>query len=345
MTTSKYIEAIRNSNLSIYDPIEVGDPELWVPSKDLELILNQELRGESLAGLPLRTRSKVVKTKVCEALGYTPPQSFRKTQPRFLGQNFDVYAQKSNNLQIWNEELIPSRRYVLIRVGEDNVISSVKVVTGDTLAELDTTGTLTKKYQARITLGSTDRELISEFDTANLLPIIATSPLPDMFLGSPTRYPNIGQLLPIRDIFERLQNLIGQIFADPGVVQERNRGGATHRLACDALGYSMYHDDGGFPDVTHQLLEVKLQTSPTIDLGIALPNSSEPLDYPSISSVQVRHRDVRYAIFYAETDGYNVRLTHLLVTNGADFFSRFPQFGGREINGKLQIPLPGGFFH
>lgn len=179
MATNKYVRAIRNSKLSIYDFIEVGDPTFWIPSKELEIILNRELRGESLAGLFLRTRSKVVKTKVCEALGYPPPHSFKRTRPRFLGQNFDVYTQKSNNLQIWNEELFPSRRYVLIRVTDDDIISSVKVVTGDTLAELDTTGTLTKKYQARIIPGVIDRELVSQFDTDNLLPILGTAPLPD----------------------------------------------------------------------------------------------------------------------------------------------------------------------
>lgn len=281
---------------------------------------------------------------VCEALGYTAPKSFTKTQPRFPGQNFDVYTQKSNNLQIWNEELFPSRRYALVRVNEDDTISSVKVVTGDMLAELDTTGTLTKKYQAHITPGPSDRELISDADTDNLSSVVTASASPEVFMGTPTRYPATGQILTVGEIFERLESLIGEEFSDPGVVQERNRGGKIHQLACDALGYSVYQDDGSFPDLTHQLLEVKLQTSPTIDLGIALPNSDEPLDFPKISDIQVRHRDVRYAIFYADTDGHTVNITHLFVTTGADFFSRFRQFRGKEVNGKLQIPLPNDFF-
>jgi hypothetical protein len=40
---SQYVEAIRNSGLSIYHPIEVGDPNLWIPSPELELLLNQAL--------------------------------------------------------------------------------------------------------------------------------------------------------------------------------------------------------------------------------------------------------------------------------------------------------------
>ena len=28
----RYVEAINRSGLSIYDPIEIGDPELWIPT-------------------------------------------------------------------------------------------------------------------------------------------------------------------------------------------------------------------------------------------------------------------------------------------------------------------------
>jgi len=96
----KYVEAIKASNLSIYDDIEIGDPELWVPTPELEKILDEAMTGLSLLGLPLRTRSKVVKQEVCKALGYPVPSGFKKTQPRFPGQFFDIYTQKSNNLQV-----------------------------------------------------------------------------------------------------------------------------------------------------------------------------------------------------------------------------------------------------
>lgn len=113
---------------------------------------------------------------------------------------------------------------------------------------------------------------------------------------------------------------------------------------CQALGYSVYHDDGRFPDVRNQLLEVKLQTSPTIDLGLVRPDSHEVMDIPQILGRQIRHCDIRYALFYGYTDGVTVTLTHLYVSTGEAFFSRFPQFGGKVLNKKLQIPLPAGFF-
>lgn len=339
----QFKRAIAASGLTIYDPIAVGDPELWIPSAELEQLLDTGMRGKSLAGLALRTRSKVVKQMVCESLGYPVPASFTKTQPRFVGQNFDTYAQKANNLQIWNEELSPSRRYVIIQVDEDHLIGRVKVVTGDMLAVLDTTGTLTQKYQARFEVGEGAHELVVADDTALLAPFVSQA-VDLRGVATPVSYPGPGQLLPIAEAYERLTPLIGQRFVDAGIDQERNRGAALHRLVCEALGYRSYQDDGQFPDVRHQLIEVKLQTSPTIDLGLVRPDSTEPLDIPQIGGQTVRHCDVRYAVFYGQTDGKEVSLTHLVLTTGEAFFTRFQQFQGKVLNKKLQIPLPADFF-
>jgi len=338
-----YVESIRESGLSIYDPVEIGDPRLWIPTPELEYLLNDGLVGISLAGLALRTRSKVVKEHVCERLGYPVPTSFQKTQPRFPGQVFDTYIQKSNNLQVWNENLAPGRRYVLIRVNENDLIVKVKVVTGDRLAMLDTTGTLTQKYQARLIPGDSKVELVTDQDTELLRPLVRAG-VDLAACASPVDHPTAGQLLPIGQIFERLRGLVSVSFADTGHDQERNRGAALHRLVCEHLGYGDYRDDGQFPDVRHQLLEVKLQTSTTIDLGLVCPNSTDVLNVRKIKGRQIRHCDTRYALFYARTDGTRVTLTHLMLTTGEHFFDRFPQFQGKVLNKKLQIPLPRDFF-
>lgn len=339
----RYVEAIRRSGLSIYDPIEIGDPELWIPAPELEELLNSDLRGVSGLNLPIRTRSKVVKRLVCTSLGYPIPASFQRTRPRFPGQFFDIYVQKNINLQVWNEELEPTRRYVIIQVDGQGRINRVRVVTGETLALLDTTGTLTQKYQARLVPGSAISELVSGQDTNRLFSFVR----PQINLGSiasPISQPALGQLMGINEIYERLRSLVGKTFSDAGCDQERNRGCELHKLVCRCLGYQDYRDDGRFPDVRHQLLEVKLQTSPTIDLGLICPNSTEPLDVPKINGVQIRHCDVRYALFYAKTDNRKVLLTHFFLTTGEKFFSRFPQFQGKILNKKLQIPLPANFF-
>lgn len=342
-TPAEYKTAITSSGINIYTPIEVGDVNYWIPTLQLEALLNDGLRGRSLLGLALRTRSKVVKSAVCEALGYPVPSAFEKTQPRFLGQQLDIYSQKSSNLQIWNEELSPSRRYAIIEVTADDTIGRVKVVNGQELAMLDTTGTITTKYQAGLDIGPLSHELISQQDTAAMLPHVRAGATFNR-ATSPIQEPESGALLPVHEVFERLAGLVGQSFADPGMDQERNRGAALHRLVCASLGYDRYEDRGQFPDIRHQLLEVKLQTSRTIDLGLVSPNSVDLVDVSQIGSLHPRHCDTRYAMFFAVTNGVTVTLSHLFVTTGADFFTRFRRFEGRVTNGKIQIPLPRDFF-
>lgn len=342
-TAKSYKTAIQTWRADIYTPVDMGS-KYWIPTKHLEHLLNMEMVGLSLVGLPLRTRSKVVKQAVCLALGYPIPTSFKKTQPRFLGQQLDIYTQKSLNLQVWNEALTPDRRYAIIQISADDVILNVRVVNGQELAQLDKTGTLTTKYQARLDTGAFFYELVSIHDSQGLLPYVTNGSSNFASAISPTDKPEVGSLLSVQEIFKRLSPLVGMTFTDPGKLQERNRGAELHRLVCQYLGYSRYEDNGQFPDVRHQLLEVKLQTSPTIDLGLVLPNNTNVLGFRCLDGYQPLHCDTRYAILQAQTNGQTVELTHLYVVTGQDFFTRFRQFSGRVQNQKLQITLPHDFF-
>ncbi len=122
--------------------------------------------------------------------------------------------------------------------------------------------------------------------------------------------------------------------------QERNRGGFLHDAVCKCLEGTAWADNGQFPDIKEQLLEVKLQNSPTIDLGLICPDSTDPI----ADMLEFRHCDVRYAVFYASTEERIVRLNHVILSTGADFFRFFTRFGGLVTNRKLQIPLPRDFF-
>ena len=336
-----YVSAISESGKSIYDGIPLYDPSLWIPLRDLESILSRALVGQSLAGLPLRTRSRAVREQVCLALGYPVPDHFRRTRPRFPGQRFDVYVQKSRNLQIWNEPLAADRRYVLIRVAADDRITAIRVVTGIELAKLDTTGTLTKKYQAKGV--ATQCELVSELDTEHLLPCINDA-VDLSQISSPSGPPRAQQLLSIQSIYNRLGRLIETEFPDAGADADRDRGARLHALVCRCLGYATYHDNGQYPDVRHQLLEVKLQTSTTIDLGLVRPDDQGTFDLPWVAGRRIKHADVRYAVFFAESNGKVVWLKHVVVSTGEDFLQRFPAFQGKVVHQKNQIRLPLGFF-
>lgn len=333
-------ETIRRECPSIY-----GDPAteltgLFFTPHELEELLRAELIGRGdLADLAVKSRSKVAKTIVCEALGYISPSIFTKVNPRLRHANVDVYSQEANNLQIWNQELDAARRYVIL-ILKEGLIADIKVIAGADLAQYDTTGKLTRKFQANRINESAGSVLVSPVDTSEFIQVLR----PKAVLSgdvSPVSPPSTGRVLDIRAIYERLFPLVGEVFPDPGQTQERNRGTSVHRRVCTLLGLSHFADNGQFPDVLSQALEVKLQLARTVDLGMELPESRTPVASTNgILSVA----DMRYAIFYGERSGASFSITELVVVTGQDFFKEFRQFGGKVSNSKLQLRLPSDWF-
>lgn len=333
-------QEIRASQPSIYDPPATELTGLFYTPTELDALLRKELVGRTdLQDLPIRTRSKVAKTLVCEALGYTAPTTFTKVNPRLRHLNVDVYSQQSTNLQIWNQEVDAARRYVIL-ILKDDTIADIRVIAGADLAQFDTTGTLTSKFQANRIHEYGGSVLVSPRDTMPLLKTFEPSAVIPTSV-SPVEPPSPGRVLDILSVFDCLSKLIGRTFDDPGQAQERNRGSVVHREACAALGLSHYADHGQFPDILSQLLEVKLQLARTIDLGLELPSSESPL--ASANGV-VTVSDVRYAIFYGDRSGSEFTLTALVVVTGKDFFNEFRQFAGKVSNSKLQLRLPSEWF-
>lgn len=341
---SLFRDRIASSGITIYDRLSTHDPR-FLAVADLEGVLREVLVGTSLR-YPIRTRAKRAKAAVCKALGYPVPRSFKKTRPRFPSQNLDVYVQKSDNLQIWNEEVAPERRYVLIRLDSNDVVVGVRVLTGETIARFDRTGTLTSKYQAKRKNTLASSALVSPDDTENFRGLLAPQDqVSEEVLAtlSPVAAPQRGAVLSIGTVWARLQTLVGCVIADPGIDQERNRGAELHRHVCAALGLHSYRDEGQFPDVPCQGVEVKLQTSPTIDLGLVSPDSEDGVQELGPG---LRHCDMRYAVFYAAKPvAGTVSLQGVVVSTGKDFFTTFRRFGGLVQNRKLQIPLPRDLFN
>lgn len=331
-------DKIRKSGQDLYDEPDISSG-LYFPNDALEALLAKHLCGLDLSGLPIRTRSKVLKTRVCEILGYTAPKSFKKTQPRFYAQNLDTYAQQSMNLQIWNEEIDASRRYAIIKLDKNNMVERVRLITGDQLLLLDTTGKLTTKFQARlpdvedsILFSLKDTEPVMEWCELNL----------DPPARSPVDIPHYGEIIPIKTVYELLLPIVGETIDKKTITQERNRGMELQRIVCQKLGYQDYADDGQYPDIRNQLIEVKLQTSPTIDFGLHSPTSDEIV--VETESKQFRDNDIRYVIFRGTTSDDGITLNQLFVVTGKDFTDHIPLFGGKVQNSKIQIPLPPDFF-
>jgi hypothetical protein len=291
---------------------------------------------------PIRTRAKLAKQAVAAALGYPVPRSLKKTRPRFPGQDLDVYAQQSNNLQVCNDEVNPTRRYAVLGLDASNCVVAVRVVEGAELATFDRIGTLTSKYQAKRRGDRLGSRLVSAEDTTPF--ITELSPVDDLSgevlrAMAPVEMPKRGQVLSVAALHEQLLRLIGCELPDSP--SERQRGEQLHRLTCQVLGLGSYADSGRCPDIVCQALEVKLQVAPTIDLGLIAPDSEEPA---VTLSPRLRHCDARYLVAYAMRSGSALSIRHIVTTTGADFFEEFQRFGGLVQNKKLQLRLPSGFF-
>ena len=330
---------IQQREISVYDSPTNAESDDFFTVVQLEALLKKQLIGRTdLAGLAVRTRSRIAKTLVCEALGYQAPRSFKRVSPRLSHPLIDVYAQQSTNLQIWNEEIDTARRYVIL-ILDDKSITNVRVITGADLAHYDCTGTLTSKYQASRRSENYDSLLVSTSDTAYFTETL--KPSDEAILGLPTNQPEVGKVLTIEEVYRRVLPIVGRDFEDPGVVQERNRGAVIHQEVCKQLGMVGFADNGQFPDILSQLVEVKLQLARTVDLGLELPNSNTPL---ASANGMFSGRDVRYVIFYADRRNSSFTITHVVVVTGADFFQEYRQFGGLTTNKKLQLRLPTSWF-
>lgn len=340
---TKRARSIRERGLDIYATVEAIDPELFFPDNELQVYLDFTLRGRELGG-PIRTRSKLAKQLVASALGYGTPTSFRRTRPRFPGQDLDIHVQQDNNLQIWNQDISPEQRYILIRPDRDDIVQSVRVVRGQQLAMWDRTGTLTTKYQAKRRLGQDDSLLVSSSDTDVFDSVFRPRPLHGGLLldSLSSSLPVPGFVMPISQVFERVGQLIGTRLQATRPSQDRIRGELLQQRVSDVLGIGEYANFGQWPDIVSQVLEVKLQTSPTIDLGLVLPND---IARARALGLTIRHCDARYVIVYgAALDSGEVELQTVVLSTGADFFNEFVQFGGLVQNQKRQIRLPSDLF-
>lgn len=333
-------EAVADLGFDVYKPL-TNYPEVVYLTAELEALLGQELLGQ-VFDAPIKTRGKLAKQAVAAALGYPVPKTLRRTQPRFPGQDLDVYVQQSNNLQVWNAEVTPTRRYAILRVNAANQVVAVRVIEGTELATFDKTGTLTSKYQAKRRAGRMGSTLVSSRDTEAFIAELApTDDLNAALLAQlrPASTPRHSQVLSVSSLHERLLGLVGCRL--PYSPSERQRGERLHRAACQALGLGSYADTGQFPDVVCQALEVKLQLAGTIDLGLVTPDSQAPA---LTLSPNLRHCDARYLVAYAAREDDVLRIEHVVTTTGADFFEEFQRFGGLVQNRKLQLRLPNDFF-
>ena len=112
----------------------------------------------------------------------------------------------------------------------------------------------------------------------------------------------------IKELF--VKELIGKSIKPS---QTKNRGQELELICLNLLGYNITKDnflEGGFPDIKNQLIEVKIQDSPTVDLCRYSPASEEII----FSDLNITTLDIRYII--ALTNPQNGIIEGLVITPG-----------------------------
>ena len=119
----------------------------------------------------------------------------------------------------------------------------------------------------------------------------------------------------------------------------KTRGQNLERLTMRALGYSeeqIVQLEGNYPDIPEQLLEVKVQDSPTVDLGKHTPEVPELV----FKNDTVTSQDIRYLI--ALTDEVSGIIEGIVIVPGMALGYHFNYV--RDISFKCQRSIPMSFF-
>lgn len=284
-----------------------------------------------------------------------------KIQREFIDSNI-VTSGKSYNLQVWNRNpsidsvqieytsdisgdplLTSDCRFVLTKVNTDShLIDSIAVLTGDYIvSRFGKFGKPTVKYQLIIS-NSKRQEILSQ-DPPILFysddPSVGKTLAKDVNLQGCSIHdlPESGKVIDLKVIKDIVaKNLIG-FRLDKSAT--KNRGQALELAISQQLGYSISDSDllaGGYPDIRHQLLEVKVQDSPTVDFGKYTPQFEEELD----SCLGFKTTTTRYLI--ALTDPETGIIEGAVLCPGNRLGEHFTHIAEKSY--KCQRSIPMSFF-
>jgi len=245
-----------------------------------------------------------------------PPKG--KGVPKIVIEFIDTYIVTSGtsyNLQVWNR--VPAAetlliqyesgeslrctdvRFVFVRIDiTKNTIASVIILTPEYIERrFGKFGKPTIKHQllisgkARKSIYESEDKILSFPDSKKLSNYIRGDYLPPK--SGMAEEPDIKHLFSIELLKKTVaEKLIGfKLEAE----STKNRGQALEKKVLQLLGYEIKESDllyGAFPDIRNQLLEVKAQDSPTVDLGKFSPEKEEIV----IEDSGLTAFDVRYLI-------------------------------------------------
>jgi len=289
-----------------------------------------------------------------------PPKG--KGVPKITREFIDTYIVTSGtsyNLQVWNR--IPASNMLLIKYdsGESlqcddvrfvfvridipkSAIASVFILTPAYIEEkFGKFGKPTIKHQllisskARNEIYSREDKILSFSDSKKLSYHILHDYNPPK--SGMVEEPQIRELYSIELLKEMVaKKLIGKKL---NAAATKNRGQALERMTLELLGYQVDDGDllfGGFPDIKNQLLEVKVQDSPTVDLGKFSPENEEIV----VESENLTTFDVRYLI--ALTNPVTEIIEGIILSPGEKLGELFSYVSDQSY--KCQRSIPMSFF-
>jgi hypothetical protein len=289
-----------------------------------------------------------------EAVEYeiVPPK--QKGVPSFLREYIDTYIVTSGvnyNLQVWNrnpnsssvqvdlkngETLLASDvRFVLGKINVDEIIESIVIMTpGYIENRFGKFGKPTVKQQ--LIISNKKREEILKkhsmivADTNISVDLLDTEN--NTVVGDVNIKDEPERVLPIETINQQVtEKLLGEKLDIS--LSTKQRGQQLERMVAYQLGYKRLHEglEGGYPDIRNQMLEVKVQDSPTIDLGRYSPQFEEQINE------EFTTRTIRYLI--ALTDASNGKIDGVVLCPGDELGKHFTYVAEKSFKCQRNIPM------
>ena len=292
-----------------------------------------------------------------EAVEYeiVPPK--KKGVPSFLREYIDTYLVTSGvnyNLQVWNrnpngasvqvdlkngETLLASDvRFVLGKINEDEIIESIVIMTPEYIENrFGKFGKPTVKQQLIIS-NKKREEIINKHgmivaDTDISVDLLDTEN--STVVGDVSIKDEPEKVLPIETIHQQItEKLLGEKLDIS--LSTKQRGQQLERMVAYQLGYKKLQGglEGGYPDIRNQMLEIKVQDSPTIDLGRYSPQFEEEVNEDFTT------RTIRYLI--ALTDALNGKIDGVVLCPGDELGKHFTYVAEKSF--KCQRSIPMNFF-
>lgn len=281
-----------------------------------------------------------------------------KGLPKFLREYIDTYivtTGKSYNLQVWNRnpvsesilidlkngEYLRSKdiRFVFGKVSQEGCIEAIVVMTPEHIEnKFGKFGKQTVKQQLIIS----DKKRNDIIQNGGM--IIQDSNLSEELFADENSTITEGisiqdepdKIFSVKAIEKKVkEKLVGEKLDFQS--STKLKGQQLERMVAYLLGYNesaQKNLEGGYPDIRNQMLEVKVQDSPTIDLGRYSPQFEEQI-YKNFTT-----RTIRYLI--ALTNAASGKIDGLVISPGEELGKHFTYVSEKSF--KCQRSIPMSFF-